>query len=96
MIEPVICLEGNGSRPSHKGDGWRVGGMYTLNTAEVHCVCYRIGSYYSNSMKSDNPHSGIYKTDICNTLDNMNCGYPACNQGGVCVVEIHSTGTSPE
>lgn len=22
----VICLEGNGYRPSHKGDGYRVGG----------------------------------------------------------------------
>ena len=59
-------------------------------------VCYRIGSYCSNSMKSSNPHSGIYQTEISNTLDNMNCGYPACHQGGVCVVEIHNTGTSPE
>lgn len=22
----IICLEGNGYRPSHKGDGWIVGG----------------------------------------------------------------------
>ena len=92
----IICLEGNGARPSHKGNGWSVGGaMYTLNSTEVHCVCYRIGSYYSNSMKSSNPHSGIYKTETSNTLDNMNCGYPACNQGGA-VVEIHHSGTSPE
>lgn len=92
----IICLEGNGARPSHKGDGYSIGGvMYTLNSVEVHCVCYRIGSYYSNSMKSKNPHSGIYKTETCNTLDNMNCGYPACNQGGVAVVEIHSDRESP-
>ena len=71
MKDQIVCLEGNGARPSHKGDGWKWGGvMYTLNSTEVHCVCYRIGSYYSNFMKSDNPHSGIYKTDICNTLDN--------------------------
>ena len=58
----IICLEGNGARPSHKGDGYSIGGvMYTLNSVEVHCVCYRIGSYYSNSMKSKNPHSGIYE-----------------------------------
>ena len=39
----VICLEGNGYRPSHKGDGWTVGGaMYTLNSTEVHAVCYAI------------------------------------------------------
>lgn len=86
----LVCLEGNGARPSHKGNGWSVGGaMYTLNSTEVHCVCYRICSIASNSMKSSNPHSGIYQTDIGNTLDSMNCGYPACNQGGVMVVEVH-------
>lgn len=37
----IICLEGNGYRPSHHGDGFRIGGaMYTLNTTEVHGVCY--------------------------------------------------------
>ena len=40
ITEPVICLEGNGRRPSHKGDGWSMGGaMYTLNSTEVHAVC---------------------------------------------------------
>ena len=41
----IICLEGNGYRPSHKGDGWRGGGgaMYTLNETEVHAVCYAVG-----------------------------------------------------
>lgn len=42
----VFCLEGNGSRPSHKGDGWILGGaMYTLNGTEVHAVCYGIDLY---------------------------------------------------
>ena len=83
MIDQIVCFEGNGYRQSHHGDGWKIGGaMYTLNSTEIHSVCYRIGSYYSNSMKSDNPHSGIYEASVCNTLDNMNCGYPACNQGG--------------
>ena len=40
----IICLEGNGYRPSHKGDGYKVGGaMYTLNETEVHAVCYAVG-----------------------------------------------------
>lgn len=43
-------------------------------------------SYGSNSMKSDNPHSGIYEADTARTLD-LNGGNPACNQGGICVVE---------
>lgn len=83
LNDEIICLEGNGSRPSHKGDGYSTEGvMYTLNSTEVHAVCYRICSDASNSMKSSNPHSGIYQTEISNTLDSMNCGYPACNQGG--------------
>lgn len=37
----TICLEGNGSRPSHNGDGYIVTDkMYTLNTTEVHGVAY--------------------------------------------------------
>ena len=39
----IICLEGNGARPSHRGQGWSVGGvMYTLNIVEVHSICYEI------------------------------------------------------
>ena len=49
-------------------------------------VCYGISSYDSNSMKSSNPHSGIYEADTSRTLD-LNGGNPSCNQGGVAVVE---------
>lgn len=84
----IVCLEGNGYRPSHKGDGWKVGGaMYTLNSTEVHAICYGICGYHSNSMMSDNPHSGIYEADTSRTLD-LNGGNPSCNQGGICVLEI--------
>lgn len=48
--------------------------------------CYGIGSYDSNAMKSPNPHSGIYEADTTRTLDN-NGGNPACNQGGMIVLE---------
>lgn len=43
--------------------------------------CYAICSYASNSMKSGNPHSGIYEAKTSRTLD-LNGGNPACNQGG--------------
>jgi len=93
----IVCLEGNGIRPSHRGDGWSTGGaMYTLNSTEVHAVCYGISPYHSNAMKSSNPHSGIYVAETSRSLDAMNCGYPACNQGGICVVEIHSIRESSE
>lgn len=63
--------------------------MFTLNTTEVHAVCYGIGSYHSNAMLSDNPHSGIYEADTARTLD-LNGGNPACNQGGIMVVEMEN------
>ena len=69
--------------------------MYTLNSTEVHAICYAISSYCSNAMLSSNPHSGIYKTETARTLD-LNGGNPACNQGGVMVVEIHNPGTPSE
>ena len=40
---PIICLEGNGSRPSHRGGGYREDGrMFTLNTVDRHSVCYAV------------------------------------------------------
>jgi DNA (cytosine-5)-methyltransferase 1 len=37
----VCCLEGNGSRPSHRGDGYKESEtMYTLNATEQHAVAY--------------------------------------------------------
>lgn len=39
----IVCLEGNGSRPSHIGPGFKLGGaMYTLNHTEVHMVAYEV------------------------------------------------------
>ena len=38
---PMVCIEGNGSRESHKGDGYiESETMYTLNTVEQHAVAY--------------------------------------------------------
>ena len=37
----VIAIEGNGSRPSHRGDGYKESDvMYTLNTVEQHSVAF--------------------------------------------------------
>ena len=51
-------------------------------TARAYGIC----SYASNSMLSGNPHSGIYEADTSRTLD-LNDGNPACNQGGIAVVQ---------
>lgn len=81
----VVCIEGNGQRESHLGNGYTESDqMYTLNTVEKRAVCYGIGSYASNAMKSGNPYSGIYEAKTSRTLD-LNGGNPACNQGGMVV-----------
>jgi DNA (cytosine-5)-methyltransferase 1 len=56
-------------------------------------VAYGICSDASNSMKSSNPHSGIYEANTSRTLD-MNGGSPACNQGGIAIVQ--AAGFCPE
>ena len=39
--KPMIVIEGNGSRNSHRGDGFRESDvMYSLNTVEQHAVAY--------------------------------------------------------
>lgn len=59
-------------------------------------ICFAIGAYESNAWKSGNPHSGVFVTDVAKTLDALQGGNPACNQGGIAIVEIHYPGTSPE
>ena len=58
---------------------------------------YGISPYESNAMKSSNPHSGIYEADTSRTLD-LNGGNPACNQGGIAIVEtvaLEGNGSRP-
>ena len=44
-----------------------------------------LGDITKIKWKSDNPHSGIYESEISKTLDALNCGAPTCNQGGTVV-----------
>lgn len=89
--EPIL-LESNQNHAVIKQDGIStalpasagMGGGY------VPAVCYGISAYESNSMKSGNPHSGIYEAETARTLDG-NGGSPACNQGGMAIIEMTST-----
>ena len=58
--------------------------------ADSAVVCFGICSDGSNSMKSDNPHSGIYEAATSRTLD-ANGGNPGCNQGGMAVVALQGS-----
>ena len=51
---------------------------------------YGICSKDSNSMKSDNPNSGFYKTETSRTIDTSNQS-PYKNQGGIAVVSIQGS-----
>ena len=57
--------------------------------------CYGISSYESNAMKSQNPSSGIYEADKARTLDTSG-GNPACNQGGIAVIETKTIGIATQ
>ena len=53
-----------------------------FTTGVIEQRVFGISSFHSNCMLSDNLHSGIYEADTARTLDALQCGYPACNQGG--------------
>ena len=56
----------------------------------VHQEAFGISPKDSNSMKSANPHAGIYKAETSRTLDAQG-GNPTCNQGGIAIVETVKT-----
>ena len=89
-IEAISFQERAGCAGGGKGiliQNERTGALSTLNNQSVlDAKVYGISAYESNSMKSGNPHSGIYEADTTRTLDN-NGGNPACNQGGMIVLE---------
>lgn len=61
--EPAVCIkdktiviEGNGSRPSHQGDGFKESDvMYTLNTVDRHAVYSMTTGYYAQPIKEKSP-----------------------------------------
>ena len=59
---------------------------FTLNSSGVHAVAYRISSWASNAMLSDNPHSGINEIQVSRTLDST-IASPNKGQGGVVIVQ---------
>ena len=56
----TVAIEGNGSRPSHKGDGYAVSDvMYTLNTTEQHAVAFQTYQKVTGPLMA-NSHPGSY------------------------------------
>lgn len=84
--DPPVILDDQGGSVMNISDDGKVGTLRaeTHNHQPIVTESYRIGSYHSNAMKSDNPHSGIYQTETANTL-NASDPTPACRQGGIAV-----------
>jgi DNA (cytosine-5)-methyltransferase 1 len=68
--------ESEGTRQDSSADPIR-----SIDTAGDNVTAFGLCSNNSNSMKSSNPHSGVYEADTTRTLD-LNGGNPNCNQGG--------------
>ena len=88
---PVVFISGGfkeHNSPEAHTIGYQTEKSPTLSGTkhDASVVCYGISAYESNAMKSSNPHSGIYEAETSRTLD-LNGGNPACNQGGIMVVQ---------
>jgi DNA (cytosine-5)-methyltransferase 1 len=88
----IVALEGNGSRPSHRGDGYGGEVSFTLNSVEHHAVCYqdKVGSLCASDYKfpqnqqidegkvvvENYQHSGYREVDKAGTLKASGGDYP--------------------
>jgi DNA (cytosine-5)-methyltransferase 1 len=86
LFEPE-SVSGNTSEGESQREGAAEGTERSIGATgeNVKSECFNICSYASNSMKSGNPYSGVYRADKTRTLD-FNGGNPACNQGGTMIV----------
>lgn len=84
VVQPVtVCLEGNGSRPSHKGDGYcESDTMYTLNATEHHAVAYSLEPGIA-AREGGHIYDGVSGTLRAKAGDNqMAVAYSINHQGG--------------
>lgn len=81
----IAVVEGNGSRPSHKGDGYKESDvMYTLNATEQHAVAFAdVHATLSANDGPKGPSSQMMKNPEENFVGepSYGIGRPAMNQG---------------
>ena len=81
----IAVIEGNGSRPSHKGDGYKESEvMYTLNATEHHAVAFAdVHATLSANDGPKRPSSQMMKAPEENFVGepSYGIGRPAMNQG---------------
>ena len=90
---PVTLKIRSGCEGGGKGAIWQEDKSATLSCNNDQTLfapkAYGISAFESNAMKSDNPHSGVYEAETSRTLD-CGGGSPACNQGGMAIVESYA------
>ena len=94
MEQVTQSRSGGGRETDSKGRGAGKGALVqtelsgTLGVTQDQTLVkvYGMSPFESNAMKSKNPESGIYEAETSRTLD-LNGGNPACNQGGMMIVE---------
>ena len=81
----IAVIEGNGSRPSHRGDGYKESDvMYTLNATEQHAVAFaEVHATLSANDGPKGPSSQMMKNPEENFVGEISYGIgrPAMNQG---------------
>lgn len=81
----IAVIEGNGSRPSHRGDGYKESDvMYTLNATEQHAVAFAdVHATLSANDGPKGPSSQMMKNPEENFVGEVSYGIgrPAMNQG---------------
>ena len=81
----IAVIEGNGSRPSHRGDGYKESDvMYTLNATEQHAVAFaEVHATLSANDGLKGPSSQMMKNPEENFVGEVSYGIgrPAMNQG---------------
>lgn len=82
--------EGGAKESSYRENGRGPCQPLTNKPCSNKISCFGISPFHSKGMESDNPNAGIYKADTSRTLD-LNGGSPACNQGGMAIVEEKAT-----
>ena len=86
--QTLIAIEGNGSRDSHKGDGYKEADvMYTLNTVEQHAVCYSQDAY---DKFAENDNSASLKA--CGGSYGGGVREPCDTVGALCAVDYKGAG----
>lgn len=98
VFEPKTLKIRSGCEGGGKGALIQNNKSATLSTSNDQAVfvpkAYGICSQNSNSMKSSNPHSGVYEAETARTLD-TSIPDPNKNAGGMAVVAVEGNGTRP-